>query len=64
MKRSRIDQEWFKRRKVLIAAIRLKYALLAEDEINETLEAEQQEFYRLVGRGKLPAALPASTIRP
>lgn len=58
MKRDRVEQEWFKRRKVLVASIRLKYALMAEDEINDLLEEEKAEFYKLVGKGKLPAALP------
>ena len=58
MKRDKIEHEWFKRRKVLVAAVRLKYALLAEDELNDLVEEEQKKFYQLVAKGKLPAALP------
>lgn len=61
MKNTRVEQAWANRQRVIRAAIRLKYAILADNEINEVLGEEKKKFYKSVMRGELPAALD---IRP
>lgn len=55
--RGKIAQDWFKRAKVIRAAIRLKYTLMAEDEINTLLDAERKKFMKTAMQGQLPAPL-------
>ncbi len=49
---SRIDREWCKRKKVIRSVIRLQYSIMADDDINDTLEAEYKKFYKAVQDGK------------
>jgi hypothetical protein len=60
--RGSIEQEWFKRAKVLRAAIRLKYALMAEDEINAALDAERKRYVKAVQKGQMPKAISAKAL--
>lgn len=53
--RDNIDQQWFKYRKALLAQIRLKHTLRAEDEINQRLPAARRAFEKSVQKGVLPA---------
>lgn len=53
--RTPIDQLWHNYRKAFIARIRLKHAILADNEINEKLPRAKQEFDRLVQKGVRPA---------
>ena len=55
--RSRIDQEWFNRVKVMRAAIRLKYSIMADNELNTRLDEERKAFYKAIQQGKLPRVL-------
>lgn len=59
MKRGRIDQEWCNRLKVLRTAIRLKYSILADNELNAKIDEERKAFYKAVQHGKLLRALDA-----
>jgi hypothetical protein len=55
--RDKTAQAWFNRRKVLVAAIRLKHSIAADNEINETVAAEKKRFDRALLKGKLPSAI-------
>ena len=55
--KGRVEQEWANRVKILRAAIRLKYSLLADNELNERVEEEKKKFDRAVHDGKLLAPL-------
>lgn len=57
MKRDKVLQGWANRQKVIRAAIRLKYALLADNEINETIDAEAKAYFKDVQEKRLPAPL-------
>lgn len=54
MKRDKVLQGWANRQKVIRAAIRLKYALLADNEINETIDAEAKAYFKDVQEKRLP----------
>ena len=53
--RTDIEQLWFKYRKALVAQIRMKYTLLAEDELNQALHAAKRAFDKQVQQGVMPA---------
>jgi hypothetical protein len=53
MKRDKVLQGWANRQKVIRAAIRLKYSLLADNELNETIEAEAKKYFKSVQQGQL-----------
>lgn len=57
MKRGDIEQAWANRRKVIVAAIRLKHSIAADNEINETLDVERKKFNKEVQLGQLPAPI-------
>ena len=48
-----IEQAWLNRLKVLRAAIRLKYSLMADNELNIRRDEEYKKFYKAVQEGKL-----------
>lgn len=52
--RDGLSQGWFKRKKVIIADIRMKHNLAAEDEMNEVLSAEAAEYWNAVNSGRKP----------
>lgn len=52
--RGSIEQAWANRVKVLRAAIRLKYSLLADNELNAMLDEEKKKFHKFVQQGQLP----------
>lgn len=56
-KQSLIERGWAKRKKAMIAAIRLKHTLAADDEINEVLPVQHKLYFKSVQEGKEPAAL-------
>jgi hypothetical protein len=51
--RGNVDQAWANRLKVLRAAVRLKYSLLADNELNWRRDEEYKKFYKAVQEGKL-----------
>lgn len=55
--RGNIEQAWINRRKTIIAAIRLRHSIAADNEINATLEEAQKAFNKEVMKGTLPAPL-------
>jgi predicted DNA-binding protein (UPF0278 family) len=56
MKRDKALQGWANRLKVIRAAVRLKYSLMADNELNEIIEAEAKKYFKSVQQGQLPAA--------
>lgn len=55
--KGRVEQEWANRVKILRAAIRLKYSLMADNELNERVDAEKRKFDKAVQDGRLLPAL-------
>jgi hypothetical protein len=55
--RGNVEQAWVNRRKVISAAIRLRYAIEADNEINRVLDEERKKFNKEVLQGRLPAPL-------
>lgn len=53
--RGAIEQAWAARLKSLRSAIRLKYSLQADEELNRVLDDEQKKFFKSVQQGKVPA---------
>ena len=51
--RTKIDQTWANRAKLLRAAIRMKHSLAADAEINIKIDAEKIRFYKAVQKGRL-----------
>lgn len=51
--RGNIEQAWLNRLKVLRAAVRLKYSLMADNELNIRRDEEYKKFYKAVQEGKL-----------
>lgn len=60
IQRTEIEQARADLLKVARASIRLKYSLLADQEINDRLPELEAEFNRRVAKGQLPAP---STLR-
>ena len=48
-----IEQAWLNRLKILRTAIRLKYSLMADNELNIRRDEEYKKFYKAVQEGKL-----------
>jgi hypothetical protein len=61
-KRTKIEQELFKRKKVLRTITRLKHSLAADDEINDRLDEMQKKFEKNVQQGKLPAPIDTAAL--
>ena len=57
MKRDKVLQGWANRLKVIRAAVRLKYSLLADNELNEIIDAESKKYFKSVQQGQLPEPL-------
>lgn len=57
MKRDKVLQGWANRQKVIKAAVRLKYSLLADNELNEILQDEAKKYFKSVQQGQLPEPL-------
>jgi hypothetical protein len=55
--RTEIQQLWHERAKSIRTAIRLKYSLMADAEINTLIDAERIKFFKLVQKGKRPDAV-------
>lgn len=55
--KGRIEQAWANRLKVIRAAIRLKYALEADNALNALIDEERKKFFKQVQQGQLPAPL-------
>lgn len=53
--RGQIQHLWHERQKTIRTAIRLKYSLLADQEIDKTIDVERKRFFKLVQKGVLPA---------
>jgi hypothetical protein len=49
---------WHERQKSIRMAIRLKYSLMADHEINTVLELEKKKFWECVHKGRKPAQVP------
>ncbi len=55
----RVDQEWRNRKKMIRSVLRLKYAIAADNHIQEVLEVEHKRFYKAVqNRDVLPPFNP------
>jgi hypothetical protein len=57
MKRDKVLQGWANRQKVIRAAVRLKYALMADNELNDILQDEAKKYFKSVQQGQLPEPL-------
>ena len=55
--RGNIEQAWVNRLKILRTAIRLKYAIDADNALNVIIDAERKAFYKEVQQGRLPKPL-------
>jgi hypothetical protein len=62
MKRDKVLQGWANRLKVIRAAVRLKYSLMADNELNEIIEAEAKKYFKSVQQGQLPEPLDLKKI--
>lgn len=62
-KRTKLEQELFKRKKVIRTITRLKHSLAADDEINDLIDAEQKKFEANVQKGVLPAPIDIEALR-
>ncbi len=51
------EQEWANRAKTIRAAVRLKYSLLADGEINRIMDDEKKKYFKQIMKGVLPAPL-------
>lgn len=51
--KGKIEQAWANRLKILRTAIRLKYSLLADEELNIRRDQEYKKFYKAVQDGKV-----------
>lgn len=51
--KGKIEQAWANRLKVLRAAVRLKYSIMADNELNERIEYERRKFEKAVQNRKL-----------
>lgn len=60
--RGNVEQSWQNRQKAIKVAIRLKYSILADNEINVVLDEERKKFYKSVQLGQLPAPLDTKKI--
>lgn len=56
-KRTKIEQEFANRRKVVRTAVRLKHSLEADNELNDVLDETEKEFSKNVLKGLLPPPL-------
>ena len=48
-----VDQAWANRVKALRAAVRLKYSIMADNELNLRIDAEYKKFYKAVQEGRM-----------
>lgn len=62
MKRGNIEQGWANRIKAIRAAIRLKYSIMADNELNEVIDEERKKYNKAVLSGQLPAPLDTKKI--
>jgi hypothetical protein len=61
--RGNVEQAWANRVKALRAAIRLKYSIMADNELNRRVDEEYKKFYKAVQEGKmLPPLDPKKAI--
>lgn len=61
--RGSVEQAWANRVKALRAAIRLKYSIMADNELNQRIDQEYKKFYKAVQEGKmLPPIDPKKAI--
>jgi hypothetical protein len=61
--RGNVEQAWANRVKALRAAIRLKYSIMADNELNMRIDQEYKRFYKAVQEGKmLPPLDPKKVI--
>jgi hypothetical protein len=61
--RGSVEQAWANRVKALRAAIRLKYSIMADNELNQRIDQEHKKFYKAVQEGKmLPPLDPKKVI--
>jgi hypothetical protein len=51
--RGNVEQAWANRVKALRAAVRLKYSIMADNELNRRIDEEYKRFYKAVQSGKL-----------
>jgi hypothetical protein len=57
-----IEQGWANRLKIIKAAVRLEYSILADNELNRRLDEERTKYFKQVQQGKLPKALAAKNL--
>ena len=55
--KTRVEQEWANRLKVIRNAVRLKYSLMADDELNQILDEQKKLYMKSVMKGELPEPL-------
>ena len=55
--RTKVEQEWANRLKVIRNAVRLKYSILADSELNEIVDEQKKLYMKSVLKGELPAPL-------
>lgn len=60
--RGDIEQAWVNRRKVISAAIRLRYSIAADNEINAVMDDERKKFNQEVLQGMLPEAIDTRAV--
>lgn len=61
--KNRVDQAYANRIKVLRAAVRLKYSILADNELNVRIDEERKKFYKAVQEGRvLPPLTPQTAL--
>lgn len=60
--RGNIEQTWQNRQKAIRAAVRLKYAIMADNELNVLLDEERTKFFKSVQQGQLPAPIDTKKI--
>ena len=60
-----VEQAWANRVKVLRAAVRLKYSIMADNELNERIDQEKRKFDKAVHEGRiLPPLDPKRALAP
>jgi hypothetical protein len=53
--RGDVEQRWANRLKSLRVAVRLKYSLMADEELNRLIDEEKRKFFKNVQLGVMPA---------
>lgn len=61
--KNKVDQALANRIKVLRTAVRLKYSIMADNELNQRVDEERKKFYKAVQEGRvLPPLTPQTAL--